>query len=194
MFTVYVCNSLARQRKPGTLPGLYRADKYEFPCFATGIVFFILNVAIAGYYQSVEQESKRYCSGISRLKVLHNNRTSWTSFSSYSYPRWNCTCASGFMQDTSIFPIFPLPEKVSLGKMYPSYRIPSSTYSKLCRSIILPLSSFQTVWLSVVFFLKNLELFSLFFRLHFSTYLFFCCLCDKFWSWKLFCGLFPDCL
>ena len=32
----------------------------------------------------------------------------------------------------------------------PGYRIPSSTYSKLCRSIILPLSSFQTVWLSVV--------------------------------------------
>ena len=51
---------------------------------------------------------------------------------------------------TSIFPIFPLPEKVSLGKVYPSYRIPSSTYSKQCRSIILPLSSFQTVWLSVV--------------------------------------------
>ena len=50
--------------------------KLEFPCFATGIIFFILNVAIAGYYQSVEQESKRYCSGISRLKVLHNNRTS----------------------------------------------------------------------------------------------------------------------
>ena len=97
---------------------IFRLVKLEFLCFATGIVFFILNVAIAGYYQSVDQESKRYCSGISRLKVLHNNRTSWTSFSSYSYPRWNCTCASGFMQDTSIFPIFPLPEKVSLGKMY----------------------------------------------------------------------------
>ena len=26
-----------------------------FPYFATGIVFFILNVAIVGYYQSVEQ-------------------------------------------------------------------------------------------------------------------------------------------
>ena len=36
--------------------------------------------------------------------------------------------------------------------------------------------------------------FYLFFCSHFSTYLFFCCLCDKFWSWKLFCGLFPDCL
>ena len=26
-----------------------------FPYFATGIIFFILNVAIVGYYQSVEQ-------------------------------------------------------------------------------------------------------------------------------------------
>lgn len=29
-----------------------------FPYFATGIIFFILNVAIIGYYQSVEQIKK----------------------------------------------------------------------------------------------------------------------------------------
>src|SRR5574344_56698 len=112
--------------------------------------WFSFNIITSSNHSILNQMCVLYCSGISRLKVLHNNRTSWTSFSSYSYPRWNCTCASGFMHVTSIFPIFPLPEKVSLGKVYPSYRIPSSTYSKQCRSIILPLSSFQTVWLSVV--------------------------------------------
>ena len=47
------------------------------------------------------------------------------------------------------------------------------------------LKDFDFVTQSVVFFLKNLEFFSLFFRLHYSTYLFFCCLNYKFRSRSL---------
>ena len=56
----------------------------------------------------------------------------------------------GILYDGYIFPSETFSGKGKIGKVYPLYRIPSSTYSKQCRSIILPLSSFQTVWLSVV--------------------------------------------
>src|SRR5699024_5547201 len=47
------------------------------------------------------------------------------------------------------------------------------------------LKDFDFVTQSVVFFLKDLKIFCLFFSFHFSTYFLFSCLCDKLWSRKL---------
>src|SRR5699024_5000239 len=48
------------------------------------------------------------------------------------------------------------------------------------------LKDFDFVTQSVVFFLKDLKIFCLFFSFHFSTYFLFSCLCDKLWSRKLY--------